>query len=290
MEEINKKKLLGIKLSDVSLEKVLKFIYTSLQNNTKKYYVITPNTEIFMLAKKNPAYKKIINEAKLALPDSVGITWAGKMLGVPLRERVPGVELLENLCKEVAGKPITVGFFGGRQNVALRSAERLTQKYPGLKVAFAVEEWPLESGAEVADENFLGHAPLARLGPHVPSRLRLPSSENFASSPRPKIINLPCRQAGHQSLSCDILFVALGSPKQEIWIAENLAKIDVKVAIGVGGAFDFISGEVRRAPVWIRKIGLEWLFRLMIQPWRWKRQLSLISFVILVIKERLFDR
>lgn len=88
---------------------------------------------------------------------------------------------------------------------------------------------------------------------------------------------------------CDILFVAFGSPKQEKWIYENLPKIDVNLAIGVGGSFDFISGKVRRAPAWLRKIGLEWLFRLITQPWRWKRQLALPKFVFLVIKERIFS-
>lgn len=89
--------------------------------------------------------------------------------------------------------------------------------------------------------------------------------------------------------SCDILFVAFGSPKQEKWIYQNLPKLNVKVAIGVGGTFDFISGKVKRAPVFIRNLGLEWLFRLVVQPWRIKRQLKLIYFVILVIEEKLFD-
>lgn len=88
---------------------------------------------------------------------------------------------------------------------------------------------------------------------------------------------------------CDILFVAFGSPKQEKWIYENLSTLDAKVVIGVGGAFDFISGKVRRAPLFVRRLGLEWLFRLIIQPWRIKRQIKLIYFVLLVIKERLFD-
>lgn len=88
-------------------------------------------------------------------------------------------------------------------------------------------------------------------------------------------------------LNCDILFVAFGSPKQEKWIYENFRSLDANVAIGVGGSFDFISGEVRRAPEWIQRIGLEWLFRLIIQPWRIKRQVSLVRFVLLVIKERI---
>ena len=82
------------------------------------------------------------------------------------------------------------------------------------------------------------------------------------------------------------MFVAFGSPKQELWIAQNLDKLPAKVVIGVGGAFDFVSGKVKRAPVWVRKIGFEWLFRLIIQPWRIKRQLRLVKFVYLVLAEK----
>ncbi len=79
--------------------------------------------------------------------------------------------------------------------------------------------------------------------------------------------------------STDILFVAFGHGKQEKWIVDNLSQIPVKVAMGVGGAFDVISGKIPRAPLWMRKIGLEWLFRLTIQPWRIKRQVALIKFL-----------
>lgn len=81
----------------------------------------------------------------------------------------------------------------------------------------------------------------------------------------------------------DILFVAFGAPKQEYWTAANLEKIPVKVAMVVGGAFDYISGAIPRAPVWIRRVGFEWLFRLITQPWRIKRQLALIKYVVLLI-------
>jgi len=85
----------------------------------------------------------------------------------------------------------------------------------------------------------------------------------------------------------DALFVAYGSPAQEKWIARNLERLGVPVAMGVGGAFDFIAGIVPRAPRFIRKAGLEWLFRLVIQPWRWRRQLALVRFCALVLAERL---
>lgn len=83
----------------------------------------------------------------------------------------------------------------------------------------------------------------------------------------------------------DILFVAYGFPKQEQWIYEHLPILPVKAVMGVGGSFDYLSGKVIRAPKFIRDVGLEWLFRLIRQPWRLKRQLSLITFLFLILKE-----
>lgn len=90
-----------------------------------------------------------------------------------------------------------------------------------------------------------------------------------------------------KSLKPDILFVAYGFPKQEQWIYKNLEKLPVKAAIGVGGAFDYISGKVPRAPRWVQNSGFEWFYRLIRQPWRLKRQLALPRFILLVLKERL---
>jgi len=84
----------------------------------------------------------------------------------------------------------------------------------------------------------------------------------------------------------DILFVAFGHPKQEKWIYENLDNLPVKAAMGVGGAFDYLSGKVVRAPKVVRLLGFEWLFRLIVQPWRWRRQMALFTFLLLLIKER----
>lgn len=84
----------------------------------------------------------------------------------------------------------------------------------------------------------------------------------------------------------DILFVAFGHPKQELWMAEHIDKIPVRMMMGVGGAFDYLSGYVQRAPWLIRFIGFEWLYRLIKQPWRWRRQLSLIAFIFLFFKEK----
>ena len=88
----------------------------------------------------------------------------------------------------------------------------------------------------------------------------------------------------------DLLFVAYGTPGEELWIARNRDRLGVPVMIGVGGAFDFVAGVAKRAPRWMRRAGLEWLYRLIRQPWRWRRQLALVRFVGLVIREKVGSR
>lgn len=94
----------------------------------------------------------------------------------------------------------------------------------------------------------------------------------------------------YNTIPVDILFVAFGFPKQERWMAEHLGKIRVKMMMGVGGSFDYLSGTVPRAPKLLRAFGLEWLFRLLRQPWRWRRQLALFGFIWLVLKEVFIGR
>jgi N-acetylglucosaminyldiphosphoundecaprenol N-acetyl-beta-D-mannosaminyltransferase len=85
------------------------------------------------------------------------------------------------------------------------------------------------------------------------------------------------------SAGADILFVAYGSPQQEKWLARNLARLKVKVALGVGGAFDFVAGTAQRAPRWLQRLGLEWLYRLLRQPWRWRRMASRLPCFVLAV-------
>lgn len=234
MKNFVKRKLLGIDFSIASEKQVLEYTIQKISSRDKKFYVVTPNPEILVMANRNGEYKKVLNKAKLALPDGAGIIWASKILGISLKEKITGIDLVQNLCKAVARQPITVGFLGSREGVAVKTAECLKKIYPSLKV-------------------------------------------KFASSELDQLDKLD---------QCDILFVALGSPKQELWIARNIHKLPVKAAIGVGGAFDMISGEVPRAPVFVQNLGLEWFFRLIIQPWRIKRQMRLLKFIYLVLKEK----
>ena len=280
---IEKKNILGVGITNASQNEILEYITKSLEYHYKKYFIVTPNPEFLVFANKNPKFKDILNNAELALADGIGVMLAGKITGKPLKERMTGIDLLESLCKEVAKKPITVGFLGGSVGVAEKTAECLQLKYPGLKVNFVGKEWP---------EGHFGRLP------HVADDARLQNSENqpvnsvsLSKSQLQSGLKLTFNSSASGQApsinSIDILFVAFGAPKQEIWISENLDKIPVKIAIGVGGAFDYVSGRVKRAPLWVQKIGLEWLYRLIIQPWRIKRQFYLLKFIWLVLKEKL---
>ena len=270
---MEKKNILGVGVTNATKEEILEYIVKSLENFKKKLFFVTPNPEFLVLANKNPDFKNILNRADLASADGIGIIIAAKFLGKSLKGRFTGIDLVESLCKEVARKPITVGFLGGRSGVAEKTAECLQKKYFGLKVNFVGEEWPKDN----FNQKIRG--PVSRFPP--------------ASAPSSILRNDEVRAVGSPSSpatpssNIDILFVAFGAPKQEMWINENLDKIPVKIAIGVGGAFDYISGRTPRAPEFLRSMGLEWLFRLIVQPWRIKRQLSLVKFIWLVFKEKL---
>ncbi len=244
------------KIESLSFKEALEYVVEKSQKSDKKTFIITVNPEIAMLALKDAEYEKVLKSADLALADGIGIIWAGNMFGKSFKGRVHGVDLVDVLAKEVAEKPITVGFLGGSENVAQRTVDCLTKKYPELKVAFALEEWPKDE-----------------------SRIKNQELSSSTHNSEPIIHN--------SRLKCDILFVAFGSPKQEKWIYDHMKEIDARVFIGVGGAFDFISGRVIRAPLFVRNIGLEWLFRLIIQPWRIKRQFALVKFVFQVLREKL---
>ena len=235
MNDFEKKNLLEVGFTYASNDEVLEYITRGLEKKDLKYYIVTPNPELLVLAQNRENYKNILNNAKLALPDGIGVMLGARIMGTPLKERITGVDLVKNLSNHVSKRPITVSYLGGGPNVAEKTAECLKKLYPGLKVAWVSQEW----------------------------------SEDLLTK------------------KTDILFVAFGSPKQEIWISENLQRLPVRVAIGVGGSFDFISGKVRRAPKALRDLGLEWLFRLIIQPWRIRRQLSLFKFIFLLFSEKI---
>lgn len=249
--------ILGVKIDDITqdeaIEKIINWVKTG-----GKHYVVTPNPEFIVSAQKDSEFKDIINKSDLSIPDGIGLRLTGKIIN-----RVTGTDLMFALIERASQQGLSIGLLGGKNGVAQKSAEALIVKYPNLKITLAHEGGEVDSNGRKTELRIKNY----ELG-----------EENHNS--RFKTIR---SQASLIIPISDILFVAFGHGKQEKWIAQNLNRIPVKVAMGVGGAFDYISGQVPRAPVLIRKLGFEWLFRLIIQPWRIKRQIALIKYLWLLM-------
>ena len=248
-----KKDVLGVKIDDLTMEEALETVHSWL-GEKGKHSIFTPNPEIIVAAQKDIGYKNILNKPDLSIPDGVGLKLSGK-----IKNTFAGVDFMEELVKRSQDWAVKVGFLGGAPGVAEKAAKCLSQKYPGVKIIYA------ESGGEVDERgNSIEYKVLSIEG----------TKQKKASS-HYTLYNIPYT---------DLLFIAFGPPKQEKWIARNLKNLDIKVAMSVGGSLDYISGKVPRVPVILRNLGLEWLFRLIIQPWRIKRQLALLKFLWLLTK------
>jgi len=237
--------ILGVKVDNVTGSEAMDRIGEFIRDG-RPHQVVTVNPEFVVMAQRDRDFRQILNGSELALPDGVGLLWASRVLGRPLRERVAGSDLVEDLARLAAEGGYGLYLLGAGPGVAQDAAGALMTRYPSLRIAGAYAGSPRdeEDGETV-------------------SRVR-------AASP-------------------DILLVAYGAPAQDRWIRRNLRLLGVPVCIGVGGALDFTSGRVKRAPIWVRRLGLEWLFRLAIQPWRWRRMLRLPRFAFLVLRSRVWQ-
>lgn len=270
--------ILGVKVTSESEDKILEYVLDRLRDSGKQFFITTPNPEILTYAHSHLDYHNKLNEAEVALPDGIGLLLAARLQGQKFKERITGVDFVEKLCEKSRKKPVYMGFLGGRGNVAEKAANRLRQKYPWIKVAWVGEEWPegKNDALRASSSELDGRGPVAP-HPRSTSSVIMPAGAHRGSPSRATPL-------------IDILFVAYGFPKQEEWIYKNLPNLPVKAAMGVGGAFDYLSGNIVRAPKVVRALGLEWLFRLIRQPWRIRRQLALLKFVWLVLKERVSKR
>ena len=257
-------KILGTSITSASKRKVLEYIIKGLETKYQKFYIVTPNPEIMMYAVKHKEYQEVLNHAQVSLPDGIGVLISGRILKKQIIGRITGVDMMYELCHQASKRGLTVGFLGGRARVAEKTSLCLQKKYPGLIVSFAGEEWP---------DNFLQ------------AKKYQVSSITYQANANQEILNT--KYVIPNTTHIDILFVAFGFPKQEEWIAKNLESLPVTAAMGVGGACDYISGIVPRAPKFVQNIGMEWAYRLVRQPWRFKRQLVLPQFILSVVKEKM---
>lgn len=192
-------------------------------------FVVTPNADQVVNLEEDAALRAAYSRADLVVPDGMPIVWASRLLGAPLKERVTGSDMMPKLCEIAAQRRLKVFLLGGMPGVADRAAANLIKAYPGLRVTGTLCP-PL--GFEKDD------AQNARI-----------------------VETIRCSDA-------DLIFVCLGSPKQEVWIDKHLAQFDKGVFLGVGAAIDFCAGTVQRAPHWMRRSGLEWAYRLSQEPRR----------------------
>lgn len=266
------------------LEYIEKYLHQSRKSKVenrksaiKSLVIVTPNPEQIVLAQNDKYFADILNQADVALPDGIGLALASRFRKFQIPnsktqtklQRIPGVEFMEDLVELAVAKGYRIGLIGGRGGVAVRALECLQARFPGIK------GWAEEPGD--VDPGNLGN-----LGDLVE-----------------KI----------QKTNTKIVFVGLGAPKQEYLISVFSSQLSDKgssvvsrsvpdkqktgkpdsdnrvVLMSVGGSFDMIAGSVKRAPWIIRSMGLEWLWRLLREPWRFRRQLALLKFLWLVVRK-----
>ncbi len=225
----------------------------------KMAMVTTPNPEQVVQANRDDSLCHILNESTWTVPDGIGLLWASAWLksrgkvNQSLKERITGVDLAETLMKESANQGWKVMLIGGKAGQARKASKRLKSKIRAGKRKLKING--VEGSMNVVNE----------------------TEEEWLEVKKALLKWQP-----------KVLLVAFGAPKQEKWIwkhRDELEQLEVRVAMVVGGAVDYWAGEVDRAPKLVRSVGGEWLWRLILEPWRWRRQLRLLEFVGLVLKQ-----
>jgi N-acetylglucosaminyldiphosphoundecaprenol N-acetyl-beta-D-mannosaminyltransferase len=233
--------ILGVRVDDMTWDEVLSLLDTYYRSRAP-HQVMTPNPEFVMYALRDPEFRALLGRADLAPADGIGLKWAGALLGQPIRDIVPGSEIVERIAPRAAGRGERWFLLGAQPGVAAEAGAVLEQRYPGLVIAGTWSGAPgPEHDAEIC----------ARIEAVMP---------------------------------VDVLLVAYGAPGQDLWIARNQPRLCIPIAIGVGGTFNLLAGKSPRPPRIVKRLQLIWLFRLVTQPWRWRRQLALISFVLRVVR------
>jgi N-acetylglucosaminyldiphosphoundecaprenol N-acetyl-beta-D-mannosaminyltransferase len=209
-------------------------------------YVCVTPIHGIMECYNNPPLRQIFNKSGMTTPDGMGVVWLLKAQGNRHVGRVYGPDLMEHVLLKSLETGWTHFFYGGEPGVAVKLAIALEHKYPGVAIVDTFSP-PYRTLTPEEDEKII-------------SRIN-------AANP-------------------DILWVGISTPKQELWMAEHVGKLNVPVLIGVGAAFDFLSGTKKQAPKWMQRSGLEWLFRLATEPRRlWRRYLQYPYFALLIVAQ-----
>jgi N-acetylglucosaminyldiphosphoundecaprenol N-acetyl-beta-D-mannosaminyltransferase len=218
----------------------------------RAHQITTVNLDFLSIAERDPHFRDTINRADLAVADGMPLVWASRLTDSPLPQRIAGVDLVDACCEIAAERGAGVFLLGAGPGVAEIAAQRLKDLYPGLLIAGTYSP------------------PFGELSPLDNERM-----VEMIRTVRP-----------------EFLFVAFGAPRQDLWIRAHLEQLGVPVTMGVGCVLDLLAGNVNRAPMWMQRSGLEWVFRLSQEPRRlWRRYLvndipTLGRLVLQAVRER----
>jgi len=256
--------ILGVPVDRVDMAATLKRIFARVTAYRQApgacpWLVATVNVDFLVNAlagrksapARHPELLRILRLAGLVTADGMPLVWLSRLLGAALPGRVPGADLVPELARACAERGLTLYFLGGREATARQAAAIFQARHPTLRLAGMESPFVQTDGEALADAV-------------------------AADTPIVERIN----RSG-----ADILLIAFGNPKQELWFYRNRQRLRVPVAVGIGGTFAFVTGEVARAPAWMQTAGLEWLFRFWAEPGRlWKRYgLGLLKFNLMII-------
>ena len=233
--------ILGVAFDNVTMAEAVDRAMALLEREGP-HLVVTPNAEIVQQARSDPEFAALIAQADLVLPDGVGVVYASRILGRPLKGRVPGVDFAGALMDRMAKLNKRLFLLGAKPGVAEEAARRLAGQHPGLIVC------------GTHDGYFQEDAPVVQA----------------------------IREAG-----ADVVFVCLGAPKQEKWAAAHGGETGARLLVGLGGSLDVFAGQVDRAPESWQRLGLEWLYRAIRQPSRFKRIAKLPGFLLSAVGARI---
>lgn len=236
--------LLGIPIDNLTIEAAVEKIAelaALYRRDGRPRHVATVNVDFMvntlawrLSGVRHPELLHILRRADLVTADGMPLVWLSRLLGTPLRQRVAGADLAPLLARLSAERNLSLYFLGGKGDAAAQAAQILEQRFPGMRIAGIDAPFVYTQGAELADFEALDQPVLEKIN---------------AADP-------------------DILLIGFGNPKQEIWFDRNRGRLRAGVSIGIGGTFEFITGRVSRAPLWMQQAGLEWVYRMLQEPRR----------------------
>jgi N-acetylglucosaminyldiphosphoundecaprenol N-acetyl-beta-D-mannosaminyltransferase len=220
--------ILSVNVSRLNLEDTVQLFQEWIHSGKKKRVCVTP-VNCVLWAYQDEKLRLLYNSSDMNLADGVPLVWASRFLRMPIKGRVTGLDLLPRFAEIGNREKFKFFFLGAKEGVAEHLVQHLALQFPQLEI--------------------VGH--------YSP-----PFAERFSNEENAKMISLINSTRPH------VLWVSLTAPKQDFWINEHFDKLDVNIAIGVGGAFEVTSGLIKRAPVWMQKSGLEWFYRFVQEPRR----------------------